>query len=84
MGAAFILGGVVALAAGAWLLIRDSDMAWDLAAGVSAAMLVGMLLSATVGLFGVVTAQLTAPHIVAIVTEVAVVVAWAATRLRRH
>lgn len=84
VGAAFVVGGVVAFAAAAWLLVRDSDIAWDLAAAVSAAMLGGLLLSATVGLFGIETPQLTTSHVVAVVTEVAVLVAWAATRLRRR
>lgn len=84
VGAAFVVGAVTAFAAAVWLLVKDSDMAWDLAAAVSAAMLVGLLVSATVGLFGIVTAQLTTSHIVAIATEIAVVAAWAATRLRRH
>lgn len=84
VGVAFVVGGLTALASGVWLLIRDSDMAWDLAAAVSAGMLGGLVLSATVGLFGVRTPQLTTAHIVSIVTEVAVLGAWAATRLRRH
>lgn len=84
VGAAFVVGGVGSVVAAAWLLVRDSDAAWDLAAALSAGMLGGLLLSGTVGLFGIKTPQLTAPHVVAIVTEVAVIVAWSAIRLRRH
>lgn len=84
VGAAFVAGGVAAVVAAVWLVVRDSDIAWDLAAAVSAGMLGGLVLSATVGLFGIKTPQLTAPHIVAIVAEISVLVAWGATRLRRH
>lgn len=83
VGAAFVVGGLVSLVAAGLLLLRDSDAAWDLAAAVAAAMLVGLLVSATVGLFGIQTPTLEAPHLVSIVTEVSIIVAWAATRLRR-
>lgn len=82
VGAAFVLGGVVAFLAGAWLLIADSAVSWDLAAAVSAGMLAALVISSTVGLFGIKTDQIQAPHAVSILTEVSVLIAWAATRLR--
>lgn len=84
VGAAFIVGGVVSLIAAVWVLASDSDLAWALAAAVSAAMLLGLLVSATVGLFGITTAQLGAAEGASVATELFVVVAWAVTRLRRR
>ena len=83
VGAAFILGGVTAVIAGAWLMISDADLAWDFAAAVSAGMLLALALSASIGLFGVRTTEVGVAEGVAILTEVSVLVAWAATRLRR-
>lgn len=84
VGAGFVVGGVVSLVAAVWLVVRDSDLAWLLAAAVSAAMLVGLLVSATVGLFGISTAQLGAAEAVSVATELYVVAVWAGTRLRRR
>ena len=68
--------------AAAWLLYRDADMAWNLAAAVSAGMLAGLLVSSTVGLFGIKTAQLGAAEITALATEAFVLAAWGVRRLR--
>lgn len=84
VGAGFVLGGITAIVAAVWLLVRDSDLAWALAAAVSAAMLLGLVVSATVGLFGISTAQLGAAEVVAIATELYVVGAWVATRVLRR
>lgn len=82
VGVAFVVGGVTSFVAAAGLLYRDSAIAWNLAAAVSAGMLAGLLVSATVGLFGIVTAQLGAAEITALATEAFVLAAWA-VRIRR-
>lgn len=84
VGAAFIVGGLSAFAAAAWLLRTDANAAWDFAAAVSTGMLVALAISATTGLFGVRTSTIGAPEAVSIATESSVVVAWLATRLRRR
>lgn len=84
VGASFVVGGLTAFVAGAWLLATDANRSWDLAAAVSGGMLVGLLLSSTVGLFGIRTSALGTPELVSVVTEVSVLIAWAVTRLRRR
>lgn len=80
IGVSFVVGGVGALGAAVWLLLSGHDRAWDLAAALCAGMLLALAAAMTVGLFGFQTAGVSPEVVVAVVTELAVVVAWVAQR----
>ncbi len=83
IGVLFVIGGIAALLLAAWLWIADHEVAWWAAMLIALGMVVGFLLSRTVGLLGFQEAEWEGSGILSIVLELGVVATYAASRLRR-
>jgi hypothetical protein len=76
IGWLFVLGGLASVAVAAWLWLRDEPAAWWTAAVLGGGMIVGFLLSRTVGLLGFQEGEWELSGIVSILLELAVVAAF--------
>lgn len=80
VGVLFVLGGVGSLAAAAWLLARESNLAWAAGGALSAGMLLALVLSRTTGLPDFKEHGLEPLAAVCLIDEAAFLALWALSR----